>query len=278
MDTELIREKVNFYKKFEPWYRKIIERFNYEYEEDLSARDKLIEILEEKGSAWDSERVLKRFHEKLHQKENIMILGCGPSLETSLQTIIDIKGRDFFNQFIILAADGASILARKECLPLLGIFSDLDGISKKEFNYADFVIIHAHGDNIEKLNYFKQQIIKKQNIIATTQVRPRNSIYNPGGFTDGDRILYFISRLIDPNQRLFLIGMDFNEVVGKYSKPHNQENYSASPIKKEKLKIAVKLIEDLIKIIPNQLFFVNSKPSSKQFIYYNLETFYEVIS
>ncbi|TXT55004.1 MAG: 6-hydroxymethyl-7,8-dihydropterin pyrophosphokinase [Promethearchaeota archaeon] len=278
MDIEPIREKLNFYKKFKPWYRKIIEQFNYEYEEDVNARDKLIDILEEKGSAWNSERVLRIFHEKVHQKENILILGCGPSLEASLQTIIDIKGRAFFNHFNVLAADGASVLARKERIPLLGIFSDLDGISKKEFNYADFVIIHAHGDNREKLYYFKQQIIKKQNIIATTQVRPKNSVYNPGGFTDGDRILYFISHLIDPSQRLFLIGMDFNEVVGKYSKPHNQENYTASPIKKKKLKIAVKLIEDLIKIIPNQLFFVNSKTSSEQFIYYNLETFYEVIS
>ena len=68
----------------------------------------------------------------------------------------------------------------------------MDGITIKEFQYASFNIIHAHGDNIKNLKLFKNEIIKFKNIIGTTQVEPDRNLVNPGGFTDGDRILYFL--------------------------------------------------------------------------------------
>ena len=87
-----------------------------------------------------------------------------------------------------------------------------------------------HGDNIEQLRYFNDDIIKFEKVIGTTQVEPLTNLINPGGFTDGDRILFFLRTLISPFHRLFLIGMDFGSIVGKYSKINIIENQEANSI------------------------------------------------
>ncbi|GAI68912.1 unnamed protein product, partial [marine sediment metagenome] len=46
-------------------------------------------------------------------------------------------------------------------------------------------------------------------VIGTTQVEPVENLVNSGGFTDGDRILSFISSLLLPKHELYLIGMDY---------------------------------------------------------------------
>jgi len=267
------RETINFYRGFKNWYIKIIHEFNYEEKKDWEARDVLLRILKQKDREWRSEVILREFKDKLNEKQNILIFGCGPSLEISINAIIKEKGKRFFNNFINLTADGASVLLREEKLPIDGLFSDLDGITKQEFDYAKFMILHSHGDNIEKLFKFKKAIIDKRNLIATTQVEPKNGIFNPGGFTDGDRILYFIKNLIVPYQKLYLIGMDFKDTVGKYSKPYMKQDTAATPIKKKKLEFAVKLIEELPNELKNKLHFVNSEVVSNKLKYLTLSQF-----
>ena len=273
MKNDQSRETINFYRGFKNWYIKIIHEFNYEEKKDWEARDVLLRILKQKDREWRSEVILREFKDKLNEKQNILIFGCGPSLEISINAIIKEKGKRFFNNFINLTADGASVLLREEKLPIDGLFSDLDGITKQEFDYAKFMILHSHGDNIEKLFKFKKAIIDKRNLIATTQVEPKNGIFNPGGFTDGDRILYFIKNLIVPYQKLYLIGMDFKDTVGKYSKPYMKQDTAATPIKKKKLEFAVKLIEELPNELKNKLHFVNSEVVSNKLKYLTLSQF-----
>jgi hypothetical protein len=267
------RETINFYQGFKNCYNRIIHEFNYEEKKDWKARDVLLRILKEKDREWKSEVILREFKGKLKEKQKILIFGCGPSLEISIQTIIKESGKEFFKNFINLTADGASVLLREKNLPIDGLFSDLDGITKQEFEYARFVIVHSHGDNIEKLFKYKSAIIEKRNVIATTQVKPKKGIFNPGGFTDGDRILYFIKNLILPHQQLYLIGMDFKGIVGKFSKPYMRQDTAATPTKKKKLEFAVKLIEELPNEVRNKLYFVNSEKVSKKFKYLSLSRF-----
>lgn len=267
-------DDINKYRQFKSWYIKIIKTLNFDEKEDKRARDILLNILKKKDPNWNSQLILQLFKQEIHQKPSILIYGCGPSLEQSIEKILKRRRPDFFEKFINLAADGASRLLSEKNIPVNGIFSDLDGITKKEFEYGNFVIIHAHGDNIEKLRQFRSNIIAKENIICTTQVEPINGILNPGGFTDGDRILYFIKNLVLPHQKIFLFGMDFHDIVGKFSKPSLNKDSNASVIKKQKLRLAIALIEDLLKDFDYEVYFVNSEKSSQQFQYLSLSSFF----
>ncbi|MHA1490799.1 MAG: 6-hydroxymethylpterin diphosphokinase MptE-like protein [Promethearchaeota archaeon] len=265
-----LKEEMDFYGKFKKYYYQIVKDFNYDYEKDCEARDYFSMLLGKKKD-WDLESVLKLFKEQLQEKSNIIIFGCGPSLETTVEILLKKKGKKFFKNSVNLAADGASIFLREKKIHINSIFTDLDGITKEEFYCTNFMVIHAHGDNIDRLKHFKEEIFNFKNIIATTQVEPLKNLLNSGGFTDGDRILYFLRTLLLPKHELFLIGMDFKNIVGKYSKPELIKNEEGSPIKIKKLQYAIKLIENLKDIFTNEIYFVNSEIASENFTYLSIE-------
>ncbi|TET61541.1 MAG: DUF115 domain-containing protein [Promethearchaeota archaeon] len=272
MDFNL-KDQLNFYTEFKDWYNQIKNDFKFDYQKDCEARDYLSLILSKKNKNWEINNVLKLFKERLLTKSSLLIFGCGPSLEKTIDIIGGKKGANFFKDYIILAADGASILLKKKGIHIDAIFSDLDGITKNELEYARFNIVHAHGDNIRKLWFFEENIIKFKNIIGTTQVDPIQNIINPGGFTDGDRILFFLRTLLSSFHRLFLIGMDFGNIIGKYSKLDMKINQEASPTKLKKLSYALKLIKWLKKMIINPIYFVNSENRISDFVHLSIEEF-----
>jgi len=239
-------------------------------------RDYLSEIITKKEN-WNLEVILSSFKEFLSKKKKIIIYGCGVSLEESVNYLLKNKINLNKDTILNIAADGASRLLKEKKIDIGAIFSDLDGISKKEFSYPDYMIVHAHGDNLEKIRYFESEILKCKNIIFTCQVEPTKYILNPGGFTDGDRILFFLRALLEPAQKLYLIGMDFENQVGKYSKLDYQKNHQANDIKQKKLKYASELIDWLRDHITNQLSYVNSKKPSKRYDNIELEAFYKML-
>ncbi len=267
------KEQLDFYDEFKDWYIKIINDFNFSYQKDCEARDYLSSLLEKKKN-WNLDKILKRFYDRLLLKKAIILYGCGPSLEKTIKIILKRKGLEFFNRFINLAADGASIILRENGIKIDAIFTDLDGISKTEFQYSTFNVVHAHGDNIEALKSFKNEIIKFKNIIGTTQVEPKVNLINSGGFTDGDRILYFIHSLLSSFHIIYLIGMDFGSIIGKYSKFDIVKNQNAGPEKYKKLSYALKLIKWLMDKIENEIYLVNSDYLSKDFVNLSIEEFF----
>ena len=266
----------DFYNEFKPWYFKILNDFGFKYQKDCKSRDILSQILRKKVG-WDINELLSNFKNFLESKELILIYGCGPTLERTVEVLIEKKGKRFFDKFINLAADGASVLLKSKNLPINGLFTDLDGITKKEFYYSDYIFIHAHGDNIKKLKYFKTDIIDFKNIIASTQAEPLINIINPGGFTDGDRILFFLRPILKPKHQLYLIGMDFRNIVGKFSKLNLEKDQEASSAKIKKLNYAVKLIEWLQNYLDNEMFIVNSKTVSDHFKYISIDEFIKMV-
>ena len=268
-----IKNKLDFYREFKDWYLKIVNEFGFNTKRDYEARDYLSSILSKKKNNYSIEFLLNSFSKMINSQSIILIYGCGPSLEESVDFLLDNQLKDFFENSINLVADGASVLLKKRNIPIGGIFTDLDGISTKEFNYANFILIHSHGDNIDKLKYFTNNIINFNNVIGTTQVEPVHNVINPGGFTDGDRILFFLRTLLQSYHKLFLIGMDFKNIVGKYSKIDIKENKEANPIKRKKLKVAVQLLNWILDRIENQVYFVNSNFESEKFKNITLKEF-----
>lgn len=257
-----LKKQINFFDEFKEWYFKIITEFKFDIREDREARDLLSNILMKNSVKWNLEELLKIFRNLIQSKSNILVYGCGPSLEITMKKFND---NSLFNKCVNLAADGAAVLLKEKQFPVDVLFTDLDGITIDEFNYPEFLIVHAHGDNIKKLKFFREKMINFKKIIGTTQVEPIKDILNPGGFTDGDRILYFIKSFLLPHHRIFLIGMDFNSIIGRYSKPDLTKNQEANPVKLRKLRYAIKLVEWFKTLIVNEIYFVNSKFESKYF-------------
>ena len=272
-----LKKQMDSFVEFKQWYIKILQDFNFDYQKDCEAREFLSRILEEKSENWKLEKVLLSFKCLIQNKKRIFIYGCGPSLEETVDYILKIQGKKNFSKWVNLAADGAARLLTERKIQIDGIFTDLDGITKRDFNQSKFVIVHAHGDNIINLKHFKSEIINFPNVIGTTQVEPVENLVNSGGFTDGDRILSFISSLLLPKHELYLIGMDFNDIIGKYSKPEIQKNHKASPIKLKKLQYALQIIEWLMNRIKNPAYIINSKIISDNFKNLTLEMFKEKI-
>ena len=268
-----LKEQLNFHFEFKEWYHRIIDDFKFDCKKDYRARDYLTSILDSKDSERSLEEVIFSFKKSLQEKSQILIFGCGPSLEKTVEYIIKKRGMEIFKNSFNIAADGAAVFLKKKSIPVTAIFTDLDGITKNEFTYPEFLIIHAHGDNIEKIRYFKSCIVQLNNVIGTTQVESNDTVISPGGFTDGDRIFFFLHTILTPINKLFLIGMDFNNVIGKYSKLHINKNQEGSETKKKKLRYAVELIKWIKKKIKNDISFVNSPLKLNNFNNLTVEEF-----
>jgi uncharacterized Rossmann fold enzyme len=278
MPSSLI-ELINYYEEFKDLYFEIINDFGFDHEKDRKARDVLLEMIQKKvkNTAYSLESVLLGFKEAIRSRKNVVIYGCGPSLEDTVEIVLEKYGIEIFQNSINLAADGATLFLREKKIPITAIFSDLDGITRNEFSHSDYMVIHGHGDNINRLEYFRDRILGFHNVIGTTQVEPLGAIINPGGFTDGDRILFFLRTLAIPRNILYLIGMDFKSAIGKYSKPEMNNNQEGSPIKQKKLGHAIKLLEWLHPRLPSEMYFVNTNRISNKFNYVSIEEFVNMV-
>jgi 2-amino-4-hydroxy-6-hydroxymethyldihydropteridine diphosphokinase len=110
------------------------------------------------------------------------------------------------------------------------ICTDSDGNSESDIEKeimacerGSIVLIHAHGDNIDKL----KNTCPFKLFIATTQARPFDKVYNFGRFSDGDRCVFVARNL----------GAYSIKLAGFYF-----EDPDVNPIKKNKLKLAKKLM------------------------------------
>ena len=179
--------------------------------------------------------------EKLIQGNTVFVIGSGPSLSFAIPKLKKFK------KSIKIAADSSlKPLIDNGIIPDI-IVTDLDGdentiqkISKKK----SIFVVHAHGDNIEKL----QMVKKIKNCIGTTQTEPFNKIQNFGGFTDGDRGVFLASHF--NAKKIILFGMDFGTRIGKFSNTKKSDR----KIKLKKLKIGEELLIWLSSITKSELF------------------------
>jgi uncharacterized Rossmann fold enzyme len=172
---------------------------------------------------------------------SVVIFGAGPSLESHLKLI---EKSEVLHDSVLVAADGATkALVEVGITPHI-IVSDLDGDLDAILYSAlrgSKLFIHIHGDNIDVFTSFTDELKKlTSHFTITTQVEPYYPVLNFGGFTDGDRA-YAITLVFKPSQVL-LAGMDFGDIIGRYSKPWLKSHEKASVRKRVKLSIAFKII------------------------------------
>ena len=206
---------------WEPIYERILEDFGFDRAGDEEAAQILSRMLTEKNTASLSE--LKA----VISEKPVLVCGNAPKLRKELSEI-DLSA------FVIIAADGAAaVLMDIGRVPEV-ICTDLDGNSEADIEKEilaceqdSIVLIHAHGDNIDKLEKY---VLRFKRFIATTQARPFDKVYNFGGFSDGDRCV-FVAREFGA-EKIRLAGFDF-------------EDSGVNPIKKKKLEWAKELIRIL---------------------------------
>lgn len=204
---------------WEPVYERILEDFGFDRKGDEEAAYFLSNLLTD-----DNTVSLSELKASISGKP-ALVCGNAPKLRTELSEV-DLSA------FVIIAADGAAaVLMDTGRVPEV-ICTDLDGNSEIDIEKEIFaceegsiVLIHAHGDNIDKLQKY---VPRFRRFIATTQAKPFDNVYNFGGFSDGDRCV-FVAREFEARS-IRLIGFDF-------------EDPCVNPIKKKKLKWAKELIE-----------------------------------
>ncbi len=204
---------------WEPIYKQILEDFGFDRAGDEEAALFLSRRLTEKNTASLSE--LKA----LISGKPVLVCGNSPGLRNDLS---EIK----FSDFVVIAADGAAAVLMDMGIVPEVICTDLDGNSEADIEKeilacekGSIVLIHAHGDNIDKLEKY---VPRFKRFIATTQTKPFDKVYNFGGFSDGDRC-FFVAREFGA-KIIRLAGFDF-------------EDNDVNPVKKKKLGWAKKLMQ-----------------------------------
>ena len=178
--------------------------------------------------------------------KTVFVIGSGPSLSTAIPKLKNFK------KAVKIAADSSvKPLVENGIMPDI-VVTDLDGDSdslRKIAQTESIFVIHAHGDNIEKLEFTKEF----KNCIGTTQSKSFGKLQNFGGFTDGDRGVFLADHF--KAKKIILFGMDFGNRVGKFSNTKNSERKR----KLMKLKRGELLLEWLSTITKSELF-TTSRP------------------
>ena len=160
---------------WESKYRDILKDFGYSQNEDKQSAKLLNSLLQKKTPSIEIRDLIK--------DKPVFVIGAGPSLPSCISILKKHK------KITKIVADGATKAIIENGLRPDIVVTDLDGdikSLKKAGRTNTIMVVHAHGDNSERINlvkYFK-------NCIGTTQTKPIGKVNNFGGFTDGDRCVF----------------------------------------------------------------------------------------
>ena len=214
-------------------YREIRNVFGYRKYDDLISAKKLNSKI---GKRYPLSNIKKTI-----RGQTVFIIGAGPSLSRSISTLKK------YQNITKIVADGAvqALIEHKIKPQILVTYLDGDIASIKKIGRTKIpIIIHAHGNNYDKLDI----VSKLQNKIGTTQTEKFGKLENFGGFTDGDRCVFLAENF--HAKKIILFGMDFGDKIGKYSKKKVMDRKT----KLKKLEYGKKLLEWLAKESDSELY------------------------
>ena len=186
---------------WESKYREILKDFGYSRKKDIQSCKLLDSLLPKKTRIAEIKDLI--------EKKPVFVVGAGPSLPSCISILKKYK------KITKIVADGATKAIIENGLKPDIVVTDLDGdikSLKKAGRTNTIMLVHAHGDNSEKIHFVKNF----KNCIGTTQTKPVGKIHNFGGFTDGDRCVFLANHF--KAKKIILLGMDFGTRIGKYSK------------------------------------------------------------
>ena len=203
-------------------YNEILKEFKYDKKMDVQSAILLEGMLNGKNQIKNLQKIIRN--------QNVLVIGAGPSLSKAIP-----KLKNFKKTVKIVADSAVKPLIENGIKPDI-IVTDLDGdekILKKIGRTKTIFVVHAHGDNIDKLGLMRNF----KNCLGTTQTKPFGNLHNFGGFTDGDRAVFLANHF--NAKKIILLGMDFGNKIGKFSntKPKDKK------IKIKKLKKGKTLLE-----------------------------------
>ena len=224
------------FNEWEGWYKEILDTLGFSREGDENTAALLDKILDEKGCL-----TIEEFSDEIMKKKDtskFIVVGAGPSIKKHIKYV---KENYDLNDYLIVSADGATTAMLEDDLVPDIVATDLDGKMEDLLaanSLGSYFIIHAHGDNEELIVKWTTSFDK---ILGTTQSKPVGHLYNFGGFTDGDRAMFFTLAL--GCEEMVLAGMDFGTTVTKYSRPNIEgATGPADEIKTKKLIFAERLL------------------------------------
>jgi len=211
---------------WESKYRDILKDFGYSRKKDTQSCKLLDSLLPKKIPIVKIRNLI--------ENKPVFVVGAGPSLPSCISILKKYK------KITKIVADGATKAIIENNLKPDIIVTDLDGdikSLKKAGRTNTMMVVHAHGDNVEKIHLVKDF----KNCIGTTQTKSVGKVHNFGGFTDGDRCVFLASHF--KAKKIILLGMDFGTRIGKYSKTKVPNRTT----KIKKLRRGKKLLEWLAK-------------------------------
>ncbi len=226
------------WSEWEPLYFDIVRKLQIDVQCDYRAAELLSEILTDSNP----EPLLHHLATTIRGKD-VVVFGSGPSLGRHLDIVMDRKP---IREAVRIAADGAVSALNDAGMDCQFVVTDLDGNTRDILSAVDagaIPIVHAHGDNMDVVSRLAPEMV---HVLGSTQVEPLHNVFLWGGFTDGDRACFIISHYSP--KRIILAGMDFGNVVGKWSKPGYTDHFLASPRKELKLRIA----QDMLKYLQDE--------------------------
>jgi uncharacterized Rossmann fold enzyme len=239
---------------WESKYREILKDFGYSRKKDSQSCKLLNSLLQKKTVSIGIKDLITN--------KPVFVIGAGPSLPSCISILKRHK------EITKIVADGATKAIIENGLRPDIVVTDLDGdiISLKKAGRTNTImVVHAHGDNSEKIHLIKNF----KNCIGTTQTKPIGKVNNFGGFTDGDRCVFLADYF--NAKKIILLGMDFGTRIGRYSKG-KVENRTT---KIAKLRRGKKLLEWLAKKSESDLY---STTKIKGFTKINLQKIDAIIA
>ena len=225
-----------YFNEWEGWYKEILETLGFLRDDDEKTAELLDKILDEKGCL-----TIEQFFDEMMEKKDtskFIVVGAGPSIKKHIKYV---KENYDLNDYLIVSADGATTAMLEDDLVPDIVATDLDGKMEDLLaanSLGSYFVIHAHGNNEELIDNWTTKFDK---ILGTTQSVPIGHLYNFGGFTDGDRAMFFAIAL--GCEEMVLAGMDFGTTVTKYSRPNIEgATGPADEIKTKKLIFAERLL------------------------------------
>ncbi len=206
------------YSEWEPIYRELCADFGYDPAED-SMSVRVLKAVTMNSDLCDEEAILPLI------KETVTVIGDSPGLEEDLKSHVP--------EGTILCSGSAVLrLLRAGYKPDI-VVTDLDGNINAQLEASSegaVTLILAHGDNTDLVRTYAPLFTGP--VILTTQGPPENTVFNYGGFTDGDRCVCLAREF--GARRIVLLGFDFDH-------PNPKEG-SDPAVKRHKLAWARRII------------------------------------
>lgn len=201
-------------------YLKILREFGYDEGQDVRAARVL-------DAAIGTHTPVRLLADAIEDRV-VFVVGAGPSLHRAMAPLKE------FLDIPRIAADGVLAALMGNGIGADVVVTDLDG-DLEALRVADrdtIFVVHAHGDNIDRLGFVKNLT----RCIGTTQATEQGKIHNFGGFTDGDRAVFLAEHF--GARRIILLGMDFGDRIGRYSFTRRRDR----PVKLRKMRTAQDLL------------------------------------